>query len=180
VKNLLKLILSLFAIYHLCAITIFANPSSFLGRHLSEPFLYYANMFGLNNTWNFFSPDPAHTMYLSYRVHFEDTGATTKEPIEGFLPPEKKQIVVNSSRRRMLYALRFLLLDPSRFQTILEPWLCRQFPGASEIALSYNLETLPSLDLALSHPDLGIEQMKSLAESNAENFRCNFSESSEN
>ena len=73
-------------------------------------------------------------MYLQYRVRFEDSqGVELKEPIEGFMPPEKNQVVVDSSKRRMLYAMRFLLLDPSRLETLMGPWLCRKYIGANLI-----------------------------------------------
>ncbi len=130
-------------------ITLFPNGSSYLGRSLASYFMPYANSLGLNTTWNFFSPDPAHTMFLKYNIRFEDAnGNDLREPLDGFFPPEKEKIVTDSSKRRFLYALRFFLLDTSRMKTILGPWLCRQNPGSSVITMEQILEPIPNLDKA--------------------------------
>ena len=172
-KRIFKILISLWILYHLSVILVLANGSSFVGRNWSQFFLPYGNVLGLNSSWNFFSPDPAHTMYLQYKIRYEDgQGNELKEPFEGFLPPEKNQVVVDSSKRRMLYAMRFLLLDPSRLETLMGPWLCRKYPGASEVSISYILEALPSLDVALTNSETSIADLKKEAQSNSLVYRC--------
>jgi hypothetical protein len=83
-------------------------------------------------------------MFLRYTVWL--SGAD--EPVEGFIPPEKEKIVLDSSKRRLLYAMRFLILDTGRMKTILAPWLCRQYPGAQLIKMEHILEAIPSLEKA--------------------------------
>lgn len=159
--------------YHLAVITVLANGGSFLARYWTPYLIPYANTFGLNNTWNFYSPDPAHTMYLEYRVRFDDEqGNEVKEPIEGYLPPEKDQIVVDSSKRRLLYAMRFLMLDPDRLNSLMSPWLCRQYPGASEIAITHQLEAIPSLDSAIVHMDTPVKELKEIVQTGRNVFNC--------
>jgi hypothetical protein len=172
-SKVLKALISVWIVFHITVIVVLANGSSFFARRFSDWLLPYGNTLGLNSTWNFFSPDPAHTMYLQYRVRFEDEqGNELKEPIEGYLPPEKDQIVVDSSRRRFLYAMRFLLLEPSRMNTLMGPWLCKQYPGASEIAISHVLEAIPSLDVAITSPDTPVKDLKREVESGRNVFDC--------
>jgi hypothetical protein len=146
-----KIILSIFILFHLAVVVVLANGSSYFGRSLSPYLLSYANALGINCTWNFFSPDPANTMYYKVRVYYEDgLGNEIKEPEEFFFPPEKGQIVVNSSRRRTLYAVRFLTLDSSRLKTVMGPWICRQHLGASRVRMDHIVAEIPSLDVAVN------------------------------
>lgn len=125
------------------------NSGSYLGRQSEKLTTGYANILGLNTTWNFFSPDPAQTMFLKYMVWFDDVDVKNpKDPVEGFIPPEKEKIVLDSSKRRLLYAMRFLILDTHRMKTILAPWLCKQYPGAQLVKMEHILEAIPNLEMA--------------------------------
>src|SRR3954467_1869488 len=66
--SILKLVFSLFLLYHLAVIVIMPNPSSLLGRKYSRYLTDYANSLGLNTTWQFFSPGPAPVFYLEYTI----------------------------------------------------------------------------------------------------------------
>ena len=143
--NALKIFLSLFLIYHLAVILILPNSGSYLGRKTEHLITPYANYLGLNTTWNFFSPDPAQTMFLKYTIW---SSSDDEEPIQGFIPPEKEKIVLDSSKRRLLYAMRFLILDTQRMKSILAPWLCRQHPGAEIVKMEHILEPIPNLERA--------------------------------
>lgn len=146
----LLIILSLFLAYHLTVMVVLSNGGSFLARTLTPYLIPYANLIQMNTTWNFFAPDPAHTMFVKYKIEFTDAdGNDLKEPVIGFIPPEKKHIVIDSSKRRFLYAMRFLLLDNNRMQTILGPWLCRKYSGATRVIMENRLIAIPNLDQAL-------------------------------
>ncbi len=155
VKSLaLRIFLSAFIVFHLSVIIILANGGSYLGRSLQASLLPYANTLGLNATWNFFSPDPAHTMFYRYKIYFESpVGEELKESIEGFFPPEKTHIVIDSSKRRLLYSMRFLTIDPSRIKSLMAPWLCKQYPGASRVRMEYIVNQIPLLDVAVARKD---------------------------
>lgn len=145
-----KVCLSLVILFHLLTMVILANGSSWLGRHTQGWSVPYGNIIGINTTWNFFSPDPAHTMFIRYRVSFEDDyGNETAEPIEGFIPEEKESVVFDSSKRRFLYAMRFLILDHRRLESIMGPYLCRKFPGAHRVHIEHILQAIPPLDRAM-------------------------------
>jgi hypothetical protein len=169
----LKVFLSLWIAYHLANIVILANGGSFLGRYWGPYLIPYGNAIGLNSTWNFFSPDPAHTMYLEYRVRFEDEqGNEVKESVEGFLPPEKDQIVIDSSKRRLLYAMRFLLLDQDRLHALMAPWLCRQYPGSSTLSVAHVVQAIPPFDRAITNLDTPVQALKNEVRSEAKSFNC--------
>lgn len=145
----LKAIISIFLIFHLMTIVVMANGGSYLGRKLS--FLVpYANSIGLNTTWNFFSPDPAHTMYFRSIVYFEDeNGENIKDPEEEYFPPERTNVVIDGTKRRLLYAMRFLMIDTVRIEMLLGPWLCRSHPGSTSLTIEQTIETIPPLDRAV-------------------------------
>jgi hypothetical protein len=142
-RTWLRLLVSIFICYQLLVAVVSANGTSYVARSLDSWITPYANLFAFNVSWNFFAPDPAHTMYIQYFVHFDDD---QKDPVEGYLPPEKEKIVVDSSKRRFLYAMRFMIVDENRLKIILGPFLCRQYPGASSVHIKNILEPIPNLD----------------------------------
>jgi hypothetical protein len=147
-KPTLKAILSLFIIFQLTIMIVMANGGSYLGRKF-QFLLPYANAIGLNTTWNFFSPDPAHTMYFHSLVYFENEyGEMIKDPVEEFYPPEKEKVVIDGTKRRFLYAMRFMMLDPERVETLLGPWLCKSNPGSTSVLIEQTIESIPPLDRA--------------------------------
>lgn len=149
-KTGIKLLFSIGLLYHLGMIWLMPISSSFIGRRLGAYFLPYANTIGMNTGWNFFSPDPANTIYYEYTVRFQDElDQDIQPPFRGVLPEEREAIVTDSSRRRFLYAVRFLMLEPSRIEELMAPWLCRQHPGSTKVNIKQVIEQVPSLDLAM-------------------------------
>ena len=169
----LKILLSIWLCYHVFCIVVLPNGSSFLGRYFENYILGYSNSIGINSTWNFYSPDPANTMYFSYTVHFEnDQGEDLKPSVQEFLPPEKDQIVTDSSKRRLLYAMRYLALDPHRLQVLMAPWICREFAGASRISINHVIERIPILDVALSKMNERVSDLREIQESPNFDYNC--------
>lgn len=126
---------------------IMPNLSSYLGRISSRWVTPYANTMGLNASWNFFSPDPAHTMYIQYQVNFQnDLGEDLKESLIEYIPAEKNQKILNPLHKRELYAMRFFAIDPKRMRMLLGPWLCRHYEGASSVEMELIIETVAPLD----------------------------------
>jgi len=166
VKFFFKFFLSIFAIFHVTLIIVLANGPSILGR-LNPPWLIdYANQMGFNQTWNFFSPDPSHINYIHYLVFFDSNvgnsttiSAEVKEPVEGFIPEQLKTVELDSSKRRMLHAVRYMSLDESRTEKLMAPWLCKKFPGATHVRLKHILDILPNLDQASIDPDRPLEDL---------------------
>ncbi|QDK37787.1 hypothetical protein [Bdellovibrio sp. NC01] len=153
--NLLsKALLSLWIVYNIFTMLVMPNIGAYFGRVSSRFITPYANTVGLNASWNFFSPDPAHTMYIHYMINFADSeGNPTKDPIEGYFPPEKNRPVTSTFRKRELYVMRFMVIDPKRLKVFMGPWLCRQYPGASSVDMEHVIETVPMLDQVVTHKD---------------------------
>lgn len=169
----LRVIVSLMIFFHLTVVIVLANGPSILGRIHQGWLLGYANQLGVNQTWNFFSPDPTQIHYIHYYVHFEDeSGNSTQEPIEAYLPEEKREIVMDSSKRRMLHSIRFISLDESRTEKLLAPWLCRKYPGASFLNIKHVLEVLPGLDKAYASLNLSVEDLIQPMPYRELNFNC--------
>jgi len=170
-KIFFKILISIWASYHLFCIWVLPNAGGFVGRYFADEIVPYGNAISMNTPWNLFSPDPANTMYFASIVHYDE--AHTSSDMEQFFPPEKSQIVTDSSERRLLYAMRYLVLDPRRIEVILGPWLCRLHPGALEVSIRYIMEKIPSYDLVLISPDKSVQQLKVTEESSSQFFTCN-------
>lgn len=172
-KPLLKIFLSLWIIYNIAVMLIMPNVGSYFGRVMSRFITPYAAVVGLNAGWNFFSPDPAHTMYLEYTVQYPDTPeGESVEPVEKIFPPEKNRPIYNPIRKRDMYATRYMALDPKRLRMLFGPWLCRQNPGASDIDVKLVVETVPPLDKVVQRPDLDLSEMSERLEFSREYIKC--------
>ncbi|NUN07048.1 MAG: hypothetical protein HUU57_14970 [Bdellovibrio sp.] len=150
-KLLSKTLLSLWIVYNIFTMLVMPNIGAYFGRTTSKFITPYANSVGLNASWNFFSPDPAHTMYIRYHVYFiGPEGVETQEPIENYFPLEKNTPVLDLARKRDLYAMRFMVIEPKRLKTYFGPWLCRRHPGASSVEMEHVIETVAMLDQAVT------------------------------
>ncbi len=148
IKTWLSLIISLWIIYHLVVILIMPNSTSFLLRQLGSPFLSYANVLGLNTSWNFFSPDPAHVMYFQYSVTRKDQSSEEESEVL-YIPPEKNKGPFGNTKRRLMYSMRYMVLDQRRVDALLGPWLCRRHPEAFHIHVEHKIESIPPIDEAV-------------------------------
>lgn len=149
-KPILKSLLTVIILYLLTVVVVMPNGSSLLGRVLSPLILDFSNQFGFSVNWNFFAPDPAHTMYISYVVNFPED---SKDSVAGYIPPEREKIVVDASERRFLYAMRFMIVDDKRLKKILGPYLCKKYEGASSIYIRSVLEPITNFDAAIYSSD---------------------------
>ena len=82
------------------------NGASFLGRYMSEYYIPIANTIGLNTTWNFFSPDPANTMYIN--INFTLADGTE---IHEILPAQNAdgEFDFSLQKRRLSYVVQFFV-----------------------------------------------------------------------
>lgn len=163
-NHLKKLIGILIFFYFSAMIVILGNGSSFMGRYFESFFNPVANTIGLNTTWNFFSPDPAHTMYIKYYVFFEDAyGNMLKEPYLGFYPDtQDKGEDFRLHKKRDSYAMRFIVVDPARIENFFAPWICRKHPGASKIQVELIVNRIPSLDKVIALVNQNIDTYENL------------------
>ncbi len=168
-----KIILFLISSYFVSMMIVLGNGSSFLGRSLGKYYTPIANLIGLNTTWNFFSPDPAHTMYLNYVIHFEDEyGNPTKEPFFEEYPPESEMSDFSVHVRRKSYVMRFFASSQDRLQTYFIPWVCKQNPGATKIQIEVVVNKIPSLDVASTLKGTHYEDLIKQEEINKNVYSC--------
>lgn len=169
-----KLILGSVFFYFVAMMLVLGNGSSFLGRYIGSYFAPVANMVGLNTTWNFFSPDPAHTMLLKYVIHYEDAyGNPVKEAIENYFPPESELTDFRLHKRRLSYVMRFFAASPNRMEQYFIPWLCKTHPGASRVQTEISLSRIPPLDVAYTMTDTDYSELVKQEEVNPRVYSCN-------
>ncbi len=152
---------------------VLGNGTSFFARELGFLFAPVANLVGLNTTWNFFSPDPAHTMYLRYRVYFDDAyGNPTKEAIEDYFPEKKHEGDFRPHIRRMNYVMRFFTANSERMQKYFVPWLCRRYPGSTRVQTEVELHRIPNLEVASKLSAIDYDELTQQEEINQNESKC--------
>jgi hypothetical protein len=169
----LKIFFSLWIVFHLLVMVLMPNTMSYPGRTLAAVVRPYAAVLGLNAFWNFFSPDPAHTMYLKFTLYNEDSEGNSLTPErEMFLPSQKDGGILDLGKRRELYAMRFMLLDPSRVDAILGPWLCRHYGPVTEIRIEHVVNSVPTLDEAVLFGNREVKDMSHEFGFGSKKFYC--------
>jgi hypothetical protein len=170
---ILKVVLSIWLVYHLIVIVVMPNSVSYLGRHYESWLSTYANNLNLNTPWNFFSPDPAQTMYFKYTIYFRnELLEDLKEPVEGYFPKEKDKGAYGAAERRELYAMRYMIIDPKRVDKFLGPWLCKKFEGASSVKLEHVIDNIPPLDRAVYDHKIDVKNMSEQVEVINRDYDC--------
>lgn len=172
-KKILKPFLYVVFTYLVLMMVVLGNGSSFLGRYMGSYFVSAANLIGLNTTWNFFSPDPAHVLYLKYIVHYEDEyGNPTQEPVSSYFPPEEDNTNFSLHKRRLSYVMRFLASSQKRIEEFFIPWICKKYPGATKIQTEIEFHRIPDLDVASTMSGADYEELVKQEEINPYVYKC--------
>nr|BFD62980.1 hypothetical protein BdHM001_16610 [Bdellovibrio sp. HM001] len=180
VKLLFKALLSLWIVYNIFVMLVMPNVGAYFGRVTANVVTPYANTVGLNAGWNFFSPEPAHPMYLKYTVYYPEsenlegeTSQEEREPVEGFFPIQNdKRNVPNITHKREWALMRYMVLDAKRLRLLMGPWLCRQYPGAASIDMEHVIETIPFLDQAVRFQEESVKDLSKEVQSVRESVSC--------
>lgn len=175
-KLLFKAFLSLWLVYNIFVMMVMPNVGAYFGRVTSSFVTPYANTMGLNAGWNFFSPEPAHPMYLKYAVHFnDDEGNEVKESIFSAFPlplDEDERNIPNITHKREWALMRYMVIEPKRLKILMGPWLCRQNPGATSVDMEHVIETIPFLDQAVAYKDEAVSDLSKEMKYTRESIRC--------
>lgn len=121
--------------------------SSLLGRKLGRYFVAYADQFGFNTAWRFFSPGPSPVFFLEYDVERPSDGDKIASEPEIY-PPVRDSLSWSESWNRELYGMRFLALNSELLEKYLVPFLCRRHPGATAISVKKVYEKNEEIELA--------------------------------
>ena len=136
----LKVIASLWILYHLVAIFIIPHKSSLIHENLKKYFISYAQTLSFMVTWDFYAPYPSLYYYFEYEV------ISPKNKVETFRwPPSRKEFKsVYLNHNRLIYHARFFMLSGrKRIARNFIPYLCTLHPTAKEISLKAILENRP-------------------------------------
>lgn len=178
--RVLKSFLSIFLVYHLLAISILPMGKGLLIRELGRHFYTYANIFGLNTTWQFFSPGPSPIFYLEYSFTYPEAADGSIEMSEPKLLPEKRVgFGVSDFYSRRLYSMRFLSLDEGRLEKYLAPWFCKQDLRAESVTVRQKFGEIQNVERHRGDDDVeGFSEMSDAHDLPPKTFRCVRGESS--
>lgn len=172
-KVILRSFISTVVIYFLFMIIVLANGASVLGQSFYPYFYVAANSMGLNTSWNFFSPDPAHVIYLKSLIIYQDEyGQTLKDSVEEFYPIEKDEGNFGVVARRDSYASRFFMVDARRIERFFAPWVCKRHPGASRVYIEGNILSVPSLEQAETEQSRSVKEMQNELRVHSLDYTC--------
>lgn len=141
--NALKAGLSVFILFHLTTVIVLANPGSLLAHALSPLVNGYGSTFGLNTTWQFFSPDPGPKLLFQYEFVRKDGSI---DPATYVWPPEAGNKSPFSNYQRLIYYPIRTTSSEERVEKFFIPWLCRQNPSAESVSLSIVAFEVPSME----------------------------------
>lgn len=159
-KTWVKVLLSLFIVFHLLAVLVLPNPNSILYRRL--PILVeYGNLLAINTTWRFFSPNPLIKTVEYETYEYDDFYDVIKS--ESHLFPESVSGV--GGREAFNRTMNYAMIASSRAdwaQELLGPLLCKKHPNADEIAIYQVRNDLMAIEKAqlYENSDLLFEKIK--------------------
>jgi hypothetical protein len=86
---------------------------------------------------------------LKLNLFWEKTASQEESESREVYFPEAREIrQMDISKRRQLYAMRYLMLDPRRVEALLGPWYCRQNPGLESLTIEHIIEPIPDIEKA--------------------------------
>jgi hypothetical protein len=164
-----KLFLVVLFLYFVSMMIVMGNGASFLGRYLSSYYTPIANTIGLNTTWNFFSPDPANTMYINISYTLVDG-----TEIHEILPAQNEagEFDFSLQKRRLSYVVRFLIIDPQKIEQFLAPWLCKQKQNVQSVYIETVIEKIPPIDKVITLKDTIYNDLIERQTFNTLNYNC--------
>lgn len=146
-----------FCVYHVVVMIIMPNSGSILGRRVGNYFAPYANLIGMNGSWEFFSPDPPHPLYFDYKVYYEnDVGVELKPSENGFFPDWKISRTLHPNHIRLKNAVRFFSMNKKAVEQSFVQWLCRKHEGANRVRIEEILMPVAQLDTYLKPTSGGL------------------------
>jgi hypothetical protein len=177
--KIVKALASLFILYHLTAMFVLPLGTSRLTTVLGPYVSGYASTFGLNTSWQFFSPGPSPIFFLEYTFDSaapgaagndktRDSEAVTSEVLQ--YPEPKKLYTFDDAKNRRLFGMRFFALEPDRLESYFVPFLCRLHKAAVAVDIKQVFEKVPSLENLDENSKLREQTEKSNIK--RQNFRC--------
>lgn len=165
----MRVAVSVFALYHLSCALLLPNPGSLVIRHVGRYLIPYANLFGLNTTWQFFSPGPVPVFYFEYSIETAADQASMSESETYYYPARIDRSWSDVQHRRRSSASLFAMND-TWLPNHLVPYFCRQHPEA--VALNIRAVLEPTLSLERVRSDATSEDLTERVRTPRQHFEC--------
>lgn len=140
-RRLTKLLLTIFAVYHVLVIVVVPSRSNYFNAPLGPFILPYANTLSLNVSWQFFAPEPGPAVF--WEAEAKQDGITIAKEM---LPEEENLFLLRTRYNRRVSMMRFLYTDFSRVTALFVPYICRRYPEATDVKVILSQVPFPSAE----------------------------------
>ena len=139
-RGVLKVLLSLFILYHLAMMFIVPHYMSMIHEKVMPYFKPYAHTLSFSTSWDFYAPNPTYYYFFEYEIiHSKNKVDTFRWP-----PSRKESKRIYLNHNRLIYHSRFfMLLGKRHIIRHFIPYLCRIHPLADEITVQVMVENRP-------------------------------------
>lgn len=138
-SRFLRVFLHLFLAFHLTAVLVMPNSSSYWLQDWGKVFIPYGNTFGFFTPWEFFSPNPGNL--VTYEIDVLSGQMT--EPYK--FPQSKEHYIFRQDYNRRIAFNRFTTKYPGVIQNMLGPYLCKKWNIKNRFMLTLVSGIAPSL-----------------------------------
>ncbi len=168
----IKIILSLFILYHLYAVTLIPNSQTYLGLKSAPWIEPYVNFFEFVTQWGFFAPEPGPPPLF---IEYELVDQEGKSIEVGRWPEIPDPYFLRERQNRKVNVVRFMATATGRAEMMMAPYFCKQNPKVSSVRLWRLYYNLPSLEQAAAGVKSASEGVKSDRYSISNSFCKEFS-----
>ncbi len=110
-------------------------------------------------------------MYFQYTITKKDQDPNEDSP-PIYIPPEKNRGPFGLVDRRIMYAMRYMIIDQRRIDSLLGPWLCKRHPEAVNIHIEHKIESIPPIDSITFNPEGETATSENLIKMVNKDFNC--------
>ncbi len=141
--RVLKVLASVFVLYHLMVMVIVPHPSSLLYKTFSPYLMFYAGTLNMAGSWDLFS-HPGSYIYFEYEVRGQKTKKTRRKKrrvktSKTFIwPPSRKESDrLYFNHNRLIFHTRYFYQtrSPALLRRHVLPFLCQLHPQAKSLSL---------------------------------------------
>ena len=157
ILNIVKVALSLFILFHVITIFVFANQGSILHQTLPHFMINYATTLIFNSKWQFFAPNPmVDERYLKYEISLDDKVSaekvvqnedTTKIKYH-YWPPKPNTKIFQENWNRMFIHSVLSTSSEDKVKNLFIPWACRKHSEAYSISIRKERRKLTTINVA--------------------------------
>lgn len=142
----LRVVLSLFLLWHFPVVLIAPNSSIESLRSPDSLFNRYVGNFALGPYWSFFAPEPGPPpIYLEWELENKLGQVIGRD----MMPQPKSPYFFRDQQSRRIAFTSFVFADPTRLDAVMTSYICKHNPEADAIRLYRSSDPIPTmLDVA--------------------------------